>query len=40
MPGEPIARYGPFVMNTRAEIEETLRDRRTGRFIRDEPRDG
>jgi redox-sensitive bicupin YhaK (pirin superfamily) len=38
--GEPIARYGPFVMNTRAEIEETLEDLRTGRFIRDEPRDG
>ncbi len=37
--GEPIARYGPFVMNTRAEIEQTLRDLRTGRFIRDEPRD-
>ena len=37
---EPIARYGPFVMNTRAEIEETLRDLRSGRFIRAEPRDG
>src|SRR5262245_3419399 len=37
--GEPIARYGPFVMNTRAEIEQTLQDLRTGRFIRDEPRD-
>jgi redox-sensitive bicupin YhaK (pirin superfamily) len=37
--GEPIARYGPFVMNTRAEIEETLQDLRTGRFIRDEPGD-
>ncbi|HXH84709.1 MAG TPA: pirin family protein [Candidatus Tectomicrobia bacterium] len=37
--GEPIARYGPFVMNTRAEIEETLRDLRSGRFIREEPRD-
>lgn len=37
--GEPIARYGPFVMNTRAEIEQTLRDLRSGRFIRDEPRD-
>jgi redox-sensitive bicupin YhaK (pirin superfamily) len=34
---EPVARYGPFVMNTRAEIEETLQDLRTGRFIRDEP---
>jgi redox-sensitive bicupin YhaK (pirin superfamily) len=38
--GEPIARHGPFVMNTRAEIEEALRDLRTGRFIRDDPRDG
>jgi hypothetical protein len=36
---EPIARYGPFVMNTRAEIEQTLEDLRTGRFIRAEPRD-
>lgn len=36
---EPIARYGPFVMNTRAEIEQTLADLRAGRFIRDEPRD-
>jgi redox-sensitive bicupin YhaK (pirin superfamily) len=37
--GEPVARYGPFVMNTRAEIEQTLEDLRTGRFIREEPRD-
>jgi quercetin 2,3-dioxygenase len=36
---EPIARYGPFVMNTRAEIEQTLQELRTGRFIRAEPRD-
>ena len=36
---EPIARYGPFVMNTRAEIEQTLADLRTGKFIRREPRD-
>jgi hypothetical protein len=36
---EPIARYGPFVMNTRAEIEQTLQDLRTDRFIRDEPGD-
>jgi quercetin 2,3-dioxygenase len=37
--GEPISRYGPFVMNTRAEIEQTLDDLRTGRFIREEPGD-
>jgi redox-sensitive bicupin YhaK (pirin superfamily) len=37
--GEPIARHGPFVMNTRAEIEQALADLRSGRFIRDEPRD-
>jgi len=37
---EPIARYGPFVMNTRAEIDQTLQELRTGRFIRKEPRDG
>ena len=36
---EPIARYGPFVMNTRSEIEQTLRELRSGRFIREEPRD-
>jgi redox-sensitive bicupin YhaK (pirin superfamily) len=35
--GEPIARHGPFVMNTRAEIEEALRDLRSGRFIREDP---
>jgi redox-sensitive bicupin YhaK (pirin superfamily) len=32
--GEPIARYGPFVMNTRAEIEEALEDLRRGTFVR------
>jgi hypothetical protein len=31
---EPIARYGPFVMNTREEIDQTLRDLREGTFIR------
>ena len=36
---EPIARYGPFVMNNRAEIEQTLEDLRRGRFARSEPRD-
>jgi hypothetical protein len=29
---EPIARYGPFVMNTREEIEQTLRELRSGAF--------
>jgi redox-sensitive bicupin YhaK (pirin superfamily) len=29
---EPIARYGPFVMNTRAEIEQTLRELQAGTF--------
>jgi redox-sensitive bicupin YhaK (pirin superfamily) len=33
--GEPISRYGPFVMNTRAEIEQTLADLRNGTFIKD-----
>ena len=31
---EPAVRYGPFVMNTRAEIEEALLDLRQGTFIR------
>ena len=34
--GEPIARYGPFAMNTREEIEQTLVELRNGMFIRDE----
>jgi quercetin 2,3-dioxygenase len=37
--GEPIARYGPFVMNNREEIEQTLDELRTGRFIREEALD-
>lgn len=36
---EPVARYGPFVMNSRAEIEQTLQDIRSGHFIRADPRD-
>lgn len=31
---EPIARYGPFVMNTREEIEQALEDLRNGTFVR------
>lgn len=29
---EPIARYGPFVMNSEREIREALDDHRSGRF--------
>jgi len=31
---EPIARYGPFVMNTREEIDQALLDLRQGTFVR------
>ncbi len=30
---EPIARYGPFVMNTEQEIEQTLQELRQGTFV-------
>ena len=30
---EPIARYGPFVMNTEEEIEQTLRELQEGTFV-------
>jgi hypothetical protein len=29
---EPIARYGPFVMNTRSEIEQTIKELQQGTF--------
>jgi quercetin 2,3-dioxygenase len=32
--GEPIFPYGPFVMNTQAEIEQALQDLRDGTFVR------
>ncbi|EKF86889.1 pirin family protein [Methanobacterium formicicum] len=31
---EPIARYGPFVMNTPEEIEDALRDLQKGTFVK------
>lgn len=30
--GEPVARHGPFVMNTREELHQTVRDYSEGRF--------
>jgi len=30
---EPVARYGPFVMNTEEEIEQTLRELQEGTFV-------
>ncbi len=32
--GEPIARYGPFVMNTKEEIDQALADLHDGTFVR------
>jgi redox-sensitive bicupin YhaK (pirin superfamily) len=35
--GEPIAPYGPFVMNTQEQIQQALADLRNGTFVRSEP---
>jgi len=31
--GEPIVQYGPFVMNSRAEIDQAIVDYQSGRFV-------
>jgi redox-sensitive bicupin YhaK (pirin superfamily) len=30
--GEPVVSHGPFVMNTREEIQQAVRDYQTGKF--------
>lgn len=35
--GEPVVQYGPFVMNTREEIDEALRDYRDGTLVAPAP---
>lgn len=33
--GEPVVQHGPFVMNTREEIDQALQDFQSNRFVRD-----
>jgi redox-sensitive bicupin YhaK (pirin superfamily) len=35
--GEPVVQYGPFVMNSREQIEQAIADYQTGRFVEAQP---